>query len=176
MDELILRDPTEADEAAVWAYRQEFIDSGGRPEGSGGLWESESFAAWLRRVRDNRSPDTVRPGLVPATTLLSVRKSDGRLVGFVDIRHTLNDHLHSFGGHIGYSVRVDERRKGYAKEQLRLALAYCCKALGLDRVLVTCNWDNEGSRRTILANGGVLENEVTEPDGTVVQRYWVALH
>ena len=34
--------------------------------------------------------------------------------------------------------------------------------------------DNLGSAKTILANGGVLENEV-EDRGDIVQRYWVEL-
>ena len=42
---------------------------------------------------------------------------------------------------------------------------------GLDRVLVTCDVDNEGSRRVIEANGGVLE----DVRGTK-RRYWIPTH
>ena len=55
---------------------------------------------------------------------------------------------------------------------LRQALAYA-KTLGLSRVLVTCNDDNEASKRTILAHGGVMENAMTEDNGQVVERYWI---
>jgi predicted acetyltransferase len=34
-----------------------------------------------------------------------------------------------------------------------------CRGLGIDPALVTCDVDNEGSRRVIEACGGVLENE-----------------
>ena len=47
-------------------------------------------------------PATVRGGLVPATSYLGVRASDGTLVGMIQIRHALNDYLRRFGGHIGY--------------------------------------------------------------------------
>lgn len=175
MDNLLLRLPTEADEAQIWAYREAVLKSdNGTVNGGGGLGESECFTDWLKQARGNRSPATVRPGLVPATTLLAMRESDGTLVGFIDIRHTLNDHLLNFGGHIGYSVHPAERRKGYAKKMLRQALEYCRTALKLDRVLVTCDKTNEPSRRTILANGGVLEDE-RDQDGELVQRYWIAL-
>ena len=40
----------------------------------------------------------------------------------VNIRHYLNEELSKFGGHIGYSIRPTERNKGYAHEQLKLAL------------------------------------------------------
>ncbi len=93
----------------------------------------------------------------------------------LNLRHYLNDYLEQFGGHIGYSVRKSERQKGYATEMLSLALGEA-KKLGLSRVLVTCDRENTGSAKTILNNGGVLENEVFDPnDGTVTQRYWIEL-
>ena len=49
-----------------------------------------------------------------------------------------------------------------------------CRKLGLDRVLVTCDEDNEGSRRTILNNGGIYDGTVYEPDEKVrLLRYWI---
>lgn len=77
------------------------------------------------------------------------------------------------GGHIGDGVRPSERRKGYATEIIRLALQEC-KKLGLDRVLITCHKDNIGSVKSIVKNGGILENEVLE-GGKPLQRYWVDL-
>jgi len=41
-------------------------------------------------------------------------------------------------------------------------------------VLVTCVRENEGSVRTILGCGGVMENEVFDPnDSSVTRRYWI---
>lgn len=101
---------------------------------------------------------------------------DGEVVGFVSIRHELNDWLRRFGGHIGYSVRPSRRRRGYARAALALALERCRK-LGLERVLVTCDDDNVGSYRTIEGAGGVLEDVVEGPEGDDVpkRRYWIQL-
>ena len=51
-----------------------------------------------------------------------------------------------------------------------------CRELGLKRVLITCIKGNEGSKRTILKNGGVYESTVWEPDEQIwLERYWISL-
>ena len=175
MDAVKLILPSEEYLDQVWAYRQEMRDADSSMDGCGPLRFNESAQQWLADVRSYADPATVPEGKVQATQFLSVRESDGRLVGMINVRHYFNEYLKQYGGHIGYSVRPDERRKGCAREQLRLALSYC-KELGLDRVLITCNTSNEGSRRTILSAGGVYENTVHEPDRNVdLERYWIAL-
>ena len=116
--------------------------------------------------------------MAPSNIWLTVRKSDGRVVGMIDCRTVLTDFLRQYGGHIGYCIRPTERRKGYAKEQLRLALE-TYRAAGEERVLITCDPENPASERTILANGGVLENEIPDEPGLggsgIVRRYWITL-
>ena len=165
-----LRLPTEGDKRDVLAYRQEFLDNGDSMDGTAMLATAESYEAWLAAVRRNAREETVAPGLVPATTCLAY--ANGRLVGMIDLRHRLNAHLAAVGGHIGYSVRKSERRKGYASEMLKETLPKAW-ALGLERVLITCDSRNEASRRTILHNGGVLENQVPD-EGRITQRYWIS--
>ena len=173
---LYLKVPGPEDEQRVMDYRAEFLKEGDKMvNGSGGLGRFERYGDWLSQVLDNRREETVRQGLVPASTLLCVREEDDRLVGIIDIRHRLNEHLARFGGHIGYSIRLSERRKGCGREMLRLALTRVCPALGLTRALVTCDKDNEASRRTIMACGGSIESEIEE-DGGVTQRYWLKVH
>ena len=51
-----------------------------------------------------------------------------------------------------------------------------CRELGIDHVLITCIAGNEGSRKTILKNGGVYESTVYEPDEKAdLERYWIDL-
>ena len=168
--------PSEEILVQVWAYRQECFEADSSMDGCGTLARVDTPEQWLAGVRAIRNPATVPEGKVQATQFLSVRESDGRLVGMIQVRHCLNEYLRTFGGHIGYSVRPSERRRGYAKEQLRQTLIWCKQTLGLDKVLITCNTSNEGSRRTILSAGGVYENTAHEPDRNVdLERYWVTL-
>lgn len=93
----------------------------------------------------------------------------------IQFRHYFNEFLEKYGGHIGYSVRPEERRKGYAKKMLSNCLNIC-KAYGLEKVLVTCIQGNVGSQRTILANGGVYESTIyCESDNVYLERYWIHL-
>ena len=112
-------------------------------------------------------------GLVPDSTFFCLDEERGRIVGAVNIRHYLNDALLLNGGHIGDGVRPSERRKGIATAMIALALQECEK-LGIRRVLMVCNKENIGSAKSIMNNGGVLENEVVV-DGEVEQRYWITL-
>ena len=160
----------------VWAYRQECHEADSSMDGCGPLRHNESAAQWLADVQAYTDPATLPEGKVTATQFLAVRESDGRLMGMIQVRHYFNEYLEKFGGHIGYSVRPSERRKGYGREQLRLALLFCKETLGLDRALITCKTGNEGSRRTILSAGGVYENTVHEPGQNVdLERYWITL-
>lgn len=119
----------------------------------------------LKTATEDRVPDSV-------FFLLDTERD--RLLGAVNIRHYLNDALLKEGGHIGDGIRPSERRKGYATEMVRLTLEECRK-LGIQRVLMTCDKDNIGSARSIIKNGGVLENEFINGEGQVEQRYWIEL-
>lgn len=111
--------------------------------------------------------------LVPDSTFFCLDDERDIFVGAVNIRHWLNDGLLLNGGHIGDGVRPSERRKGIATKMIGLALEECRK-LGIDRVLMVCNRDNIGSAKSIINNGGILENEIVV-DGVTEQRYWIDL-
>ena len=115
-----------------------------------------------------------RDGLVPDSTFFLLNDERNILLGAVNIRHYLNDFLLLHGGHIGDGIRPSERRKGYATKMIGLALLEC-KKLGIDKVLIICDKDNIGSRKSIINNGGVLENEIVGKDGRIEQRYWITL-
>lgn len=111
-------------------------------------------------------------GLVPESVLFLLDEDRDRLVGAVGIRHRLNDYLLREGGHLGGGIRPSDRNRGYGSEMLRLALAEC-KAMGIEQVLLVCDKDNIPSARTIVKNGGTLEDERVNSHGIVIQRYWI---
>ncbi len=110
---------------------------------------------------------------VPATTLFCLEAERNIFVGAVNIRHYLNDSLLLNGGHIGDGIRPSERRKGFATNMIGLALEEC-RSLGINKVLMVCDKCNIGSAKSIMKNGGILENEIVV-DGVTEQRYWIEL-
>ena len=127
------------------------------------------FDFYLSDMYDNET--MIKKGYVPATTLFLYDDERDIFIGACNIRHYLNEGLLATGGHIGDGIRPSERRKGYGTLLVKLALIEA-KKLGIDKVLLCCDKYNEGSRRTIINNGGVMENEVPK-DGSITQRYWI---
>lgn len=112
--------------------------------------------------------------LIPDSTFFLYDEQRDKLLGAINIRHYLSEYLIHYGGHIGDGIRPSERRKGYATLMIKMALVECIK-LGIDRVLMTCDKDNVGSAKSIMNNGGVLDSEIVNQDGNIVQRYWINL-
>ena len=159
----------------IQAFRKEFLAYGGSMDGCGSLRRFDRTQDWLDQVASLRHPETVPPGLVPMTQYIYVRESDRKMVGVIQISNYFNEYLEKYAGHIGYSVCPSERKKGYATQMLRLVLPEC-KGLGIDRVLVCCVQGNEGSRKTILHNGGTYESTVyLEERDVYLERYWIDL-
>lgn len=116
------------------------------------LHDAADFTTWVDRLNANST--AVRTGdLVPATNRWIVRGD--RYLGAIQLRHALTEMLAELGGHIGYHVRPSERRKGIASTALALMVAEAGR-IGLPEVLVTCDDDNIGSRRTAESAGGRL--------------------
>lgn len=129
--------------------------------GCGGLNRYlNNYEGWLKKLENDMS--NPGPGRVHALTYYLVRESDNKIVGMVNIRLELNDRLLRCGGNIGYGIRPSERRKGYNKINLYLALEVC-QEYGLEEVLLDCDEENIGSKRSMEALGGVLISKYEDP-------------
>lgn len=159
---------TDDEAAAVQAHRELEADGfefllGWTPE--------RPWADLLAQYDAERRGTDLPAGRVPAAFL--VADLGGEVVGRLSIRFELNDWLLAYGGHVGYGVRPAYRRRGIATELLRQALVIA-RAGGVDRVLVTCDDDNQASAATIERCGGVLEDVVEQPGEPVAKRrYWI---
>ena len=128
------------------------------------------FEGFLAYQKDEREGRNLPEGWVQQTVYWLV---DGdKFIGRVSIRHILNQHLLTMGGHIGYSIRPSERHKGYGTLALKLALPKA-REIGIEKALLTCNTDNIGSRKIIEKNGGILEDQRVGSDGIIKLRFWV---
>lgn len=135
---------------------------------------TKNFLVYVQRVKNlSKGIDLVK-GYVPETVYWLCNGK--KFIGRVSIRHRLTKHLRLIGGHIGYEIRPAERKKGYGKRILELALPKARK-LGIRKALVTCDATNIASRKIIEHCGGVFENANSQGKGKPKKlRFWIAMN
>lgn len=167
----LVRPTLELKEKALDYKKEHFDNNEMIINGSELLDKIDSYEEWLKSVSDNTSLETVNPNWVVTDTFFAIDESE-RVVGIIDLRHTLNEFLKDFGN-CGYSVRPSERRKGYATEMLRQILLIA-KQEGLQELQLSVERDNEASVKTIIKNGGKYERSF-EFEGEQADVYKIAL-
>lgn len=176
-DKIKLTKPTKEYEKQAMEYKQEHFANGETTIHASSLWDKmESYDEWLELLKNNSKKETVQNNWTVSSEFFGIREKDNKIVGMISIRHELiNDFLRNYAGHIGYGVRPTERRKGYVTQMLKQALTYCKEELKLKKVMISCNKENVGSRKTIINAGGILEREYQTDNGENIQIYWVEL-
>ena len=175
---MVLVRPTLAHKEQAIEMIAEFEQYGSPINGDGFLSDflrGSSYEAWVAQLERASDPATCPVGHAPALTYFGIRENDGRIVGMIDLRLELNDHLRTHGGHIGYAVRPTERGKHYATEMLKATLEIY-KERGIDELLLICSKGNAASAKVITNCGGVLKDEIySDTDYEVLQRYTIEL-
>lgn len=165
------------------AHKESFLEAvrEAQAEGSGQpntlAWDLEeitrNFDVVLDELNKHKPPAELPEDAVPSEVLWLVEGD--HYIGRADVRHTLNERTRQIGGHIGYEIRPSERGKGRGKLILQLALERA-RELGIERVLMSCDVDNVGSRKIIEANGGTMEggeHDVSPLHPEPIYRFWI---
>ncbi len=173
MEKFMLVIPTLEYKDKALDYIKEHQEYNSNINGVGGLHRFiDDYEGWLEKLANDRIV-VMNKEKVPGETYFLVRVNDDKIIGMVNIRLELNEKLRQYGGHIGYGIRPTERRKGYNKINLFLALLECQKR-NIKDVMLDCDKENLGSAKTIQYFNPTLEREYyDETLEEVVQTYWI---
>jgi predicted acetyltransferase len=172
--DIILKTPTTDYAEDIWQFREEILSSNDSDmfAGCGTLKDSLSPQEWINSVTECNKISN--EGKAPSSTYIAVSESENKVVGIIELRHHINTPVLSlWGGHIGYTVRPSERRKGIATKMLNLVLQKA-KEININRLLLVCDANNIGSEKTILKNCGIFEKAIII-DECEMKRYWINL-
>lgn len=174
MKKFMLVEPTIEQKDLALSFIQEF--EGKTVNGSGGLdrflKEGKEYEDWLEKLKVAKNREVTEEH-VPSVTYFLMDESKDYIYGMINIRLALNERLKKSNGNIGYCIRPSQRRKGYNKINLYLGLKVC-DLYKIDKVMLDCDIDNEASRKTIIALGGVKEREMYNDEfKCIVEAYWI---
>lgn len=177
MESLKLIKPTKDFEKQILEIAQEFFDDGTVLNWTSWLKRYLNNFEWrLQNINNNERKETVEAWYVIANQFILIRKSDNKVLWFINTRLELNDDLLEHWWHIWYSIRPSERKKHYATAQL-FSVLKLYQDLWIEKVLLTCDKTNIWSAKTIQNCGWILENEIIDPtDWELLQRYWIDIN
>lgn len=157
----------------ISAYRDAFLAAGDSFDGTLSLKRMSDPKEWVDYCIEWGNPARFEgKDIVHGTELMCIRKCDDKLVGMIQVQLIPEGNPMAAVGHIGYSVLPVERCKGYAKWMLKKACEFLNYAYKVPNAVISVLPENEASRRTILANGGVYKDRVfLEADQVMLDRY-----
>ncbi len=132
----------------------------------------ELFLAMLKRVDEVENGINL-DGYAASTTFWLYDKDNNKLIGASNIRTTMDEKAIKYWGHIGYGIRPNERRKGYATILLNLTLLKA-KELGITRAYLGAYVGNVGSWKTMEKCNAIFDKTVYEDEsGLPIKKYYI---
>lgn len=160
--------------AAFVAMARDFEAHDERPFDRLATTLERDFADYVALLERRLTFSSEAHNVVPTRTLWLADEEE-RLLGVSSLRTALTPFLENFIGHISYSLRPSQRRRGLGKALLRLTLDAAREA-GMERILATTHPSNVASIRVIESGGGCLDaRPVPLFCGKQVLRYWIVL-
>ena len=152
LDERLTLKRVSADFADAFVVMRDAFTAAGENEWNGGAVIAHTDpAGYLETLRSWSEGKNLPPNWCPAECYLIFSKDS--VIGQLDVRHPLTEHLTQYGGNIGYNVHPGYRNRGIATWALRAALEMLA-ANGVTEALLTCGHDNAASIRVIEKCGG----------------------
>jgi predicted acetyltransferase len=90
-----------------------------------------------------------------------IHTSDQSDVGHINFRVGDTNHVRLYAGHIGFEILEQFRGRGYARDACR-AIAPLVRSIYRE-VIITCDTDNDASRKTIERLGARFLEEIAVP-------------
>ncbi len=177
MEQFYLEEPSIKQKEKAIDYINEFKKYSSDINGDGSLdkyLQEKTYEEWVEYTANKQKKQYAHSHKkVPSTTYFLIRSTDDKIIGMLTIKHELTEDLKRSAGHIEYSIRPTERRKGYAKINLYLGLLEC-KKYNLDNIQLVHNFDNQASEKVIKALGGILTKTILDPFNKLfVDVYWL---
>jgi predicted acetyltransferase len=170
---LYLVEPTMSDADAAGNLMDKWRAYGGRINPGLIRKLGSDYSGWLNEIKRAADESLCEADDVPQT-FYWLKSSEGTILGAASLRHYLNESNIIDGGHVAYGIAPEYRGRGLGNEILRLAVEKLIE-MKIYRILATCDADNFASQKVILHNGGVLENQMLDEDGVLVNRYWIEI-
>lgn len=153
----------------------EWEEYGGRINPMALKRNNATYEKWLLWIEEDKEESTCPKGSVPQDLYFFIKSDNGfeYIIGAVTIRKVLNNELGHNGSSFAFGIRPSERQKGYGKILLKLALEEAKTIYKYNKFILTCDQTNIASSKVIEANGGILQNKITEENGNVILRYMI---
>ena len=119
------------------------------------LEEFKDYA--LPRMLNHAKGIDLPEGFVPCTEYFLWDK--GEIVGWFRLRQKLNDALRNGAGHIGYGIKAQYRKRGYAAAGLKMMITIAKGIIKEDEIYMSVRKDNEVSLKVQLKNGAYIHHE-----------------